>query len=90
MIAPILTANPQKQQENFIKVTTGNATVNQTSLSLLKGMVTSEHHTQKLEARDRLTDNARPIQGRQGEERGGETTGRGNQGPKRLTRKVVL
>ena len=40
--APVLTANSNKQQESFIKVTTGNTTVNQTSLTQLEGMVPSE------------------------------------------------
>ena len=42
-----------------------------------EGMVATEHHTQKLEARDRLTNNAKPIEGRRGKEGGGETANRG-------------
>ena len=89
MKAPLLTTHSNKEQENFIKVITGNATVNQTSLTLPEGMVASEHHTQKLQARDRLTGNAKPLQGGKGEEGRGETTSRDSKGSKRLTRKVV-
>ena len=90
MKAPVLTANSNKQQENFIKVTTGNTTDNQTSLTQLEGMVPSENHTQKLKARDRLIGNAQPVKRGQREEGGGKTTGRDSQGPEGVTLKIVF
>ena len=90
MKAPVFTAHSNKEQENLIKATTGKATVNQTSLTLLGGVVAPENHTQKLKARDRLIGNAKPLQGGEGEEGPGETTSRDSKGQKKLTRKVVL
>ena len=90
MISPELAADSNKEQENLVKVTTGYAPVNQTSLTELEGVVPSEDQPQKLKARDRLVGIAQPIKRGQGEEGGGKTTSRDSQGPEGLTSQVML
>ena len=79
-----------QQQKDILKAVTGNATVNETSLVELKNMVTSEYHTQKLKARDRLIHNAEPIGGGGKKESRGKITGRGSKGPEGVTAQIMF
>ena len=72
---PHITADPSEDKVELSKILAGNASFNNLSVAELESMVAPEYHAQKLHARDRVSEEAQPINGgeRERENTRGET-----------------
>ena len=60
---PHITADPSEDKVELSKILAGNAPFNNLSVAELESMVAPEYHAQKVHARDRVSEEAQPING---------------------------
>ena len=87
---PHITADPSEDKVELSKILAGNASFNNLSVAELESMVAPEYHTQKLHARDRVSEEAQPINGGGREKTRGEGRSRDSERPHGGTSKIVL
>lgn len=75
---------------NNLEVNCGNAVVNGFPMTHLHSMVHIAYRFKKSEAISGCIEQAKSIKRREGQKRGGETTGTRSQSPERITTKVVF
>ena len=60
-MSPDITADPSEDRVELSTILAGNVSFNNLSVAKLESMVAPEYHSQKFHARDRISEEAKPI-----------------------------